>query len=342
MRSVYCGAGGTSVCVHFTPTRFQRYSWCQACSSLSSRLVGPSRALTNRKRQRSILLFHLAIQRRLQSILPQRLRKRLRRCIRRRLMQSPRQQRLRQSPRQQRLRQSPRQQRLRQRLGLRYKRGKATRIMEPGTNILVRLERRPRLSRLPDPKPPSRNKCFQRGSNRMRRPEDKEHRSLIEIVKVWVEIIQGITTVVAIVAGGYWFFLQRSTKPQLKLDQTVTQRAVEGEPQKTLISVDVRATNIGKVKVDLDPGELDLTQVNPEPAAPGGALASYKLKRLTLEPGESDQAAFVAVDVWDTIKTIQVHSDYKVPNEKSLYWNLLSFADIGVNANQKESASSVR
>ncbi|MGA2171031.1 MAG: hypothetical protein ABSG62_22830 [Terracidiphilus sp.] len=176
----------------------------------------------------------------------------------------------------------------------------------------------------------------------MRRPEDKEHRSLIEIVKVWVEIIQGITTVVAIVAGGYWFFLQRSTKPQLKLDQTVTQRAVEGEPQKTLISVDVRATNIGKVKVDLDPGELDLTQVNPEPAAPGGALASYKLKRLTLEPGESDQAAFVAVDVWDTIKTIQVHSDYKVPNEKSLYWNLLSFADIGVNANQKESASSVR
>jgi len=84
-------------------------------------------------------------------------------------------------------------------------------------------------------------------------------------------------------------------------------------------------------------------QVNPELTDPNAPpLDSFKLKSVSLEPGESDQAAFVAVDVWDTIKTIQVHSDYKVPNEKSLYWNLLSFADIGVNANQKESASSVR
>ena len=45
----------------------------------------------------------------------------------------------------------------------------------------------------------------------------------------------------------------------------------------------------------------------------------------------------------DNIKTIQVHSDYKVPLEKilfwslkdkNLYWNLLSFVDIDANASR--------
>jgi len=164
--------------------------------------------------------------------------------------------------------------------------------------------------------------------------------SLIELVKTWVDTIQGIATITVILAGGYWFFLQRSTKPQVKLDQIVTQRPVDGVPGQTLLTVDVRATNIGKVKVDLNSGQLDLIQINPSPEQPVQPLVSYNLKTITLEPGESDQAIFVAVKV-QTVKTLQIHSDYPVPGEKK-YWNLLSVVDIGGTAREKESASSVQ
>jgi hypothetical protein len=181
----------------------------------------------------------------------------------------------------------------------------------------------------------------------MKQLTGNDHRSLIEIVKVWIDTTQGIATILAIIAGGYWFFLQRGTKPQIKLEQTVTQRAVAGEPHETLIVVDVRVTNTGKVKVDLDPGELELMQVNPIPTDPKAALLdSFELKRVTLEPGESDQALFRDDIVPDSIKTIQVHSDYKVPTDKilfwnlkdkNMYWNLLSFVDIDANASHAES-----
>jgi hypothetical protein len=184
----------------------------------------------------------------------------------------------------------------------------------------------------------------------MKQLTDKDHRSLFEIVKLWVDTTQGIATILAIIAGGYWFFLQRGTKPQIKLEQTVTQRAVAGEPHETLIAVDVRVTNTGKVKVDLDPGDLVFMQVNPELTDPNAPpLDSFKLKSVSLEPGESDQALFQDDIVSDNIKTIQVYSGYKVPTEKilfwslkdkHLYWNLLSFVDIGVDTQQKESVNS--
>lgn len=168
-----------------------------------------------------------------------------------------------------------------------------------------------------------------------------EPKSWIGNIKTWIETIQGIATIAAILAGAYWFFLQRSTKPQVKLDQTVTQRPVDGHSDQTLITVDVRAMNIGKTKVDLDSGQLDLIQINPTPEPPVKPLISYNLKAISLEPGESDQAIFVAVKI-QNLKTIQVHSDYPVPGENKKYWNLLSVVDIGGDANKKESATSVQ
>ena len=174
----------------------------------------------------------------------------------------------------------------------------------------------------------------------MKQAKDKKSDSGIANVKNWVETIQGIATIVAICAGAYWFFMQRSTNPQVKLDQTVTQRLAVAQSNQTLITVDVRATNIGKVKVDLGPGQLELFQINPSPAPPT-ALISYTLKALTLVPGESDQAIFAAIKVQNTVKTVQVHSYYPVPHESKKYWNLLSAVDIGTDASKKESASSV-
>jgi hypothetical protein len=183
-------------------------------------------------------------------------------------------------------------------------------------------------------------------------------KTFAEKTKVWFDIVQSLATILAIVAGGYWFFLQRSTKPQVKLDQTITQRAAVGEPNTVLVAIEVHATNIGKVKVDLDPGQLDVLQVNPRTDKPI-TLKSYSLNKLTLEPGESDQAIFQVLAVYDSVKTIQVHSCYEVPgsrkppltcaqasqdgsiNSGHSYWNLLSVADLGADANHKESATSV-
>ena len=172
----------------------------------------------------------------------------------------------------------------------------------------------------------------------MKRLVHDEHASAIDRLRVWIEIIQGLVTILALVAGGYWFVLQRSTKAQVKIDQTVTQRPAADHPDQTLITIDVRATNIGKVKVVLSAGALDLMQINPTPGKP---LISFELKELTLEPGESDQAIFRTLKVQSTVKTIQVHSEYPVPGEKNKYWNLLSGVDIGARADHREAASSV-
>ncbi|WP_348266771.1 hypothetical protein [Edaphobacter sp. DSM 109919] len=164
----------------------------------------------------------------------------------------------------------------------------------------------------------------------------------IDKVKIWMEIIQAVATVLAIAGGLIWFVLQRSTKPEVKIEQTVTHRSVAGHPDQSLISVDVRATNVGKVKVDLEPGVLEILQINPIlEKDKQTAWPKFQLKRLTLEPGESDQALFRDFIVPATVQTIQIHSRYTVPGEPGLYWNLLSFADIGVEPSRNETASSV-
>lgn len=166
-----------------------------------------------------------------------------------------------------------------------------------------------------------------------------ERHPALSTFKLWLDTFQAIATILALIAALIWFFLQRSTSPQVKLDQTVTHRAVANDPDSLLITLDVRATNIGKVKVDLQPGELDIDEVNP---TPGHRLISYTLKKMTLEPGESDQSAFYDIEIPKGITTIQVHSQYLVPGKKDVYWNLLSFADTNDNSTQTATASSVK
>jgi hypothetical protein len=164
----------------------------------------------------------------------------------------------------------------------------------------------------------------------------------IDRIKTWMEILQAIATILAIACGLIWFLLQRSTKPQVKIEQTVTQRHVVGHPDQSLVSVDVRATNVGKVKVELAPGVMELLQINPIlDKDKQKAWPKFQLKKLILEPGESDQALFQDFTLPDTIRTVQIHSRYAVPGKRDLYWNLLSFVDIGVEPSAKETASSV-
>ncbi|GAC1360042.1 MAG: hypothetical protein NVSMB3_07870 [Acidobacteriaceae bacterium] len=162
----------------------------------------------------------------------------------------------------------------------------------------------------------------------------------LEKAKLWVEILQGVSTILALCAALIWFVWGRSSKPQVKIEQTVTQRQVAGDAKRWLLSVDVRATNVGKVKVDLQPGEMELMQINPK-ATPARMLGpQLSLQALTLEPGESDQALFQDFTLPESIKTIQIHARYRIPGSDK-YWNLLSFVDVGTNAGAKETATSV-
>lgn len=137
--------------------------------------------------------------------------------------------------------------------------------------------------------------------------------------------MQSLITIVAILAGGYWFVAQRSLKPQVKLEQTITQRALDGEAGWLLVAVDVRATNVGKTKVSLTKGSIELIQVNP---LPGQSMAVFALPAMDLEPGESDQAILHTWKIPSYLRTIEVHSSYPVPSSKE-FWNLRSLVDVG-------------
>ena len=158
-----------------------------------------------------------------------------------------------------------------------------------------------------------------------------------ERIKIVVDILQGLLTISAILAAGWWFLKQESVKPQVKIEQTVTQRVLGNDPSENLITVDVRATNMGKTKVQLSEGEMEVSQINP---IPGYSIVKYPLRALVLEPGESDQALFRAIRLNKSTLTVQIHSKYVVPHSTNI-WNLLSAVDIGDKQTRKESAATI-
>ena len=162
-------------------------------------------------------------------------------------------------------------------------------------------------------------------------------KSLPERAKPWLDLLQGVGTVLALTGGAYWFYLQRNTEPQIKLDQIVTQRPLAGADDRTLITVEVRATNVGKVKVSLQPGSMEIRQLNP--TGQQAPLKVLPLGQLTLEPGEADQSLFKTFVLYNNVKTIQVHSQYRVPKDMEMYWNLYSPVDLGTEATVKNAVS---
>jgi hypothetical protein len=157
-------------------------------------------------------------------------------------------------------------------------------------------------------------------------------------IKLIVDVVQGIFTIGAICAAGWWFIAQESTKPEIKIEQTVTQRPLGNSSSEILITVDVRATNIGKTKAELTKGTMQVDQINP---IPGYTIHKYQLRDLVLEPGETDHAIFETIRVLKSSQTIQVYSEYPVTNSKDDVWSLYTPVDIGEKPTQKESAASV-
>lgn len=184
--------------------------------------------------------------------------------------------------------------------------------------------RRPMQRRLPPPKKlrlkqnqlphPARNNWIM----------GEQDKSLRTSAKEWTDLIQNVLATLAIIAGAWWFFQQGLSKPRVNLEQTVTCRPLADSPDTWLVGVDIKVSNIGSVAVHLKEGELIIGQMNP---LPGHDLQRTSLKELWLEPGESDQAAFLTVSVPNKVKTVFVESKYSVPG-KSQFWSLRSATDL--------------
>ena len=166
------------------------------------------------------------------------------------------------------------------------------------------------------------------------------------LVKPWLELAQAGGTALALIAALWWFNAQHFIEPNLKLEQTITQRRVDDHL--ILWAIDVHATNIGKVAVELgkDMGKIDVYALIP-PGQEDKKLESIVLSERLLQPGESDQVALELVRLADSYKTIQVNSYYAVPQGRQFwmfsqpphYWAVRSLADLDEKQAQSDHVS---
>jgi hypothetical protein len=140
--------------------------------------------------------------------------------------------------------------------------------------------------------------------------------SIRDHLKDWSAIVQSALTIFAILLGGGWFLYQQTLKPQLKLEHIITKRKLQGMPSAWIVSVEVIATNTGKVRETLRGGSMNIVQVNPLPGRP--VFEPTPLSDLQLDPGETDQALFRTYEISDARATIEVQSQYPVPAESSI------------------------
>jgi hypothetical protein len=128
-----------------------------------------------------------------------------------------------------------------------------------------------------------------------------------------LEIVQSILAIAAILAGLCWFFMQGIVKPNVKMEQVVSQRHLAKTPSTSLIWVEVRATNLGKVPVHLHNGSLIMTLDDPEQKGLQTIGDPVPLQELTLSPGESDQAVVHAYELPLGYNVVSIQSQYQVP-----------------------------
>ena len=115
-----------------------------------------------------------------------------------------------------------------------------------------------------------------------------------------LQAIQAVTTIGAILAGGYWTYMlfveQRQLFAHLKTEHHLTHAALPGH--RILLMVDVIHSNVGGVKVTLAKGDAKIYALDPPDPKDTDASSVWNLQAetaempggsLLIEPGESDQ-----------------------------------------------------
>jgi hypothetical protein len=158
--------------------------------------------------------------------------------------------------------------------------------------------------------------------------------------------IRNVAEVVAIAVGGWWtytrFIKARGNFPRASVTHRINQRQLEN--RRRLVRVSVTFKNIGTVLLDVGPGFVRISQVDPpgatttaerEPTIPWPIVAETELKGhgngkvLQIEPGESDEVdCDFLID--SDIRTIEVYSYFKNPTrtDAEMGWTLATLYDL--------------
>lgn len=153
--------------------------------------------------------------------------------------------------------------------------------------------------------------------------------SRIEGTKTWVEIFQGLATIAAACAGGWWFWQQGLAKPRAKLDHKITH--VQLSRDVILLVVDIEVENIGSTPFTLNCGKVRVWEMRPERDV---GIFNVKQNECNvpvhdLAPNEIDNI-HVEVDVPGDVTTVRVGSFFPTPGSKgdTHGWGVSTFYDI--------------
>jgi len=108
----------------------------------------------------------------------------------------------------------------------------------------------------------------------------------------WTGWVKDVATIVALLAGGYWFYRRREKYPRMNL--TLQATLDSADQQRQLARVCVRLENVGKVMAKLVCAEVWLQQLDPRPAR---ALDSVERMQETIydDSGPSAEALWPLV-----------------------------------------------
>ena len=155
-------------------------------------------------------------------------------------------------------------------------------------------------------------------------PEPPKRRDRLEFVKDWMSIVQSIVTIIAIIAAGLWFLMQRQHKPRLKVEHRISHRRIAQNEQ--LLIVDVMLSNVGNIKADLKCGKIKVYEILPD----GGVLVNKddtcNAGQRSLEPGEGDQV-HEEYKLDGAVQTVRVYTFFVNPDRPGIGWDLTSFYD---------------
>ncbi len=101
----------------------------------------------------------------------------------------------------------------------------------------------------------------------------------------WTGWVKDTATIIALLAGGYWFYRRREKYPRMNLALQATLDSAD--QQRQLVRVCVRLENVGKVMAKLVCAEVWLQQLDPRPAQ---ALDSIERMPQTIRDDSSPSA----------------------------------------------------
>lgn len=179
--------------------------------------------------------------------------------------------------------------------------------------------------------------------------------------KDWVDIVQSIVTIVAVIVGGIWtyqlFIKERRDYPHANVEHKVSHLALP--EKKRLLRVGLELTNAGSSLMDIDQAIIRIQQVLPVTSCVGDPCAERQLKdasadvqrkddrfawpliaernvtaNIEIEPGEKQSLDYEFV-IPVTVKAVRIYTyfrnQHRSSKRKEIGWYLSSYYDFATS-----------